>query len=249
MPGGRLPQSATASASARSSSYRSRRAAHSSAVTSGPGSLSWVVSPVARSTTAMVRRVFPATVTRASVTGAGAVAAGAVGAGAVPGSGACGASGLPVPGSVGSCGDRSASSSRSTAPVAPPANPVTTVRWPRAESTRATFSPLPPGRSDISLTRWLACGTSSGTPYVRSSAVFSVTVRITAAAPSIPAPKRETLGGMRFLQLFSRRSCQRGGGRPRAVDQPPSLRYVFDSPSIMGRISRFAAPRSIRPCA
>lgn len=234
MPGGRLPQRATASAPVRSSSYRSRRAAHSSAVTSGPGSLSWVVSPVARSTTAIVRRVFPATVTRASVIGAGAgVDRGVVVAGVT----AAALVSVPVVSRGASC----ASSSRSTAPVEPPAKPVTTVACPRAESTRATLRPLPPGRSAMSPTRWLACGTSSGTPYVRSSAVFSVTVRITAAAPSIPAPKRESVDGMRFLWLFPRRSCQRGGGRPRPPDQPPSLRYAFDSLSVTSQINQCGA--------
>ena len=43
-----------------------RKASHSAGETSGPGSLSWVVSPVAASTTAIVRRVAPAMGTSAS---------------------------------------------------------------------------------------------------------------------------------------------------------------------------------------
>lgn len=127
-PGGRLPHRATASASPRSPSYASWKADHSAGVMTGPGSLSWVVSPVRASTTATVRRVAPVTGTSASTTPA-----------------------VPV------------SRSRTARPVAPPVKPVTVTSWPRAASTRATFSPLPPGRSRTSVTRCEACVRSAGT--------------------------------------------------------------------------------------
>ncbi len=103
-------------------------ASHSAGVTTGPGSLSWVVSPVDSSTTATVRRVAPPTGTSASVTEVSW-----------------------------------ASSERSASPVPPPAKPVATARWPSAVSTRATFRPLPPGRSETSVTRFVECGWSRGT--------------------------------------------------------------------------------------
>ncbi len=127
MPGGRLPHRATAAAPSRSEANRARKASHSAAVTVGPGSLSWVVSPSAASTTATVRRVDPAVSTSSSRTGV------------------------------------AASPSRRTAPVAPPAKPVATVSYPRAARTRATLSPLPPGRSITWVTRWEARGVRAGT--------------------------------------------------------------------------------------
>ncbi len=121
--GGRLPHRATAEADASRSPYACWKADHSAGVTVGPGSLSWVVSPVRSSTTAIVRRVAPVTGIRVSTT----------------------------PGMADSC-------SRTTWPVAPPVKPVTVTSCPRAASTRATFRPLPPGRSVTSETRWDAWG-------------------------------------------------------------------------------------------
>lgn len=71
-PGGRLPHRATAATGRAEDrtrvSYRPWKAAHSAVVISGPGSLNWVVSPVAASATARVRRVGPAQGTSASTT-------------------------------------------------------------------------------------------------------------------------------------------------------------------------------------